>query len=152
MGREIRKVPANWKHPRKDSGSYWPMHNHHYKAEAERWEREYKQWLEGKHESQSSSCNYFWEYDSPPDEMYCLPEFNGEPTHIQIYETVSEGTPVSPVFADKSEMIEWLVGEGYSREAAEGFAKSEWTMSGIFSATTGFVKDIEACASFKDSK
>ena len=41
----------------------------------------------------------------------------------QMWETVSEGSPVSPVFPTKEVFINWLIGEGYSEGAAEQFAE-----------------------------
>lgn len=47
----------------------------------------------------------------------------------QVWETVSEGSPVSPVFADPDALIDWLCQpgdkslQGYSRKAAEQFVK-----------------------------
>jgi len=48
---------------------------------------------------------------------------------FQVWETVSEGSPISPVFSTQSEIIVWLMGEGYSRKAAESFIESEWVPS-----------------------
>jgi hypothetical protein len=39
----------------------------------------------------------------------------------QLWETVSEGSPISPVFPTKEEFLEYILGEGYSREDAESF-------------------------------
>lgn len=56
----------------------------------------------------------------------------------QIYETDSEGTPVSPVFASKDELAEWLVTEGgYSRQAADMFARDGWAPSFMRTPATG---------------
>lgn len=57
----------------------------------------------------------------------------------QVWETVSEGSPISPVFSTPEELIEWLTqpGErrGYSRDAAENFVRGDgWVPSMI---TTG---------------
>jgi hypothetical protein len=41
----------------------------------------------------------------------------------QMWETVSEGSPVSPVFADKESFVNWLIAQGYSEGAAEQFAE-----------------------------
>ena len=30
MGRELRKVPANWEHPKDEDGKYHPMYNQYY--------------------------------------------------------------------------------------------------------------------------
>ena len=59
-----------------------------------------------------------------------------------MYETVSEGTPVSPVFETKAELVEYLVRHGdywdqsrgdggWDRKSAEGFVDKEWVMSGM---------------------
>jgi hypothetical protein len=63
----------------------------------------------------------------------------------QVWETVSEGSPISPVFASSQELEKWLVGQGYSAEAAHGFSKTGWTMS-MMQVGGKFYKDIEACA------
>ena len=40
---------------------------------------------------------------------------------FQIYQNVSEGTPVSPIFCSKDELCEWMVAQGESPEAAAAF-------------------------------
>ncbi len=64
-----------------------------------------------------------------------------EMTHYQLYENVSEGTPVSPAFATEDELINYLVEYGdfwgsyrgepnrYSREAAESAVRGGYTPS-----------------------
>jgi hypothetical protein len=49
----------------------------------------------------------------------------------QVWETVSEGSPISPVFATKDELVTWLISEGYSETAARSFIESEWVPSMI---------------------
>ena len=44
----------------------------------------------------------------------------------QLWETVSEGSPVSPVFASREEFVEHIVQSGYTRVAAEAFTTSSW--------------------------
>jgi hypothetical protein len=61
----------------------------------------------------------------------------GEATHYQIYEDVSEGTPVSPIFASLDEMKTWLLEQGYSEKAASKFVKYGWAPSMIFSSEKG---------------
>lgn len=108
MGREIRRVPKDWKHPEQKNGNFKPLFG---------------------------------------DQMQCKRE---DSTCYQIYETVTNGTPVSPVFETKEEMIEWMVSpidmksrytylssndghvtsmQGATREVAEAFVKSEWAPS-----------------------
>lgn len=96
----------------------------------------------------------------PPDHDYHRPKWDdGAATWYQVYETVSEGTPVSPPFETQDELIEYLVKDGdfwdqkrrkegrstimncdpWSREAAEKFVKSTgWAPS--FIVTGGQVK------------
>lgn len=50
----------------------------------------------------------------------------------QVWETVSEGSPVSPVFNSAESLVSWLESEGYSRLAAENFVKSGLVPSGVF--------------------
>jgi hypothetical protein len=49
----------------------------------------------------------------------------------QLWETVSEGSPVSPVFPDKEAFVQYLIGEGYSEKAARNFTESGWAPSGV---------------------
>jgi hypothetical protein len=42
---------------------------------------------------------------------------------FQIYENVSEGTPVSPIFRSGEELRQWMVAQGESPEAAAVFLK-----------------------------
>lgn len=37
MGRELRSVPANWEHPKKDNGEYQPMFNEYYGDALNEW-------------------------------------------------------------------------------------------------------------------
>jgi len=47
----------------------------------------------------------------------------------QLWETVSEGSPVSPVLHTREEFVDYLVEQGRSRTAAERFADSGWAPS-----------------------
>ena len=63
----------------------------------------------------------------------------------QMWETVSEGSPVSPVFASADELVAWLVeSEGYSPQSARSFVESGWAPSliavsgvGVWDGITG---------------
>lgn len=63
----------------------------------------------------------------------------------QVWENVSEGSPVSPVFATSAEIVAWLVGQGYSQAAAEGFVRSRSAPSMVMAEGTLY-KDIESSA------
>jgi len=62
----------------------------------------------------------------------------------QVWETVSEGSPISPVFDSSDKIINWLIEKGYSRSASEKFIESEFALSGILSNGL-LLKDIESC-------
>lgn len=65
----------------------------------------------------------------------------------QVWETVSEGSPISPVFADREGLIRWLMSPAYSwgtsrpltRQQAENFTESAWAPTMVLSAETGLV-------------
>ncbi len=157
MGREIRMVPPNYKHPVYTAetapypnhiGCGCPMYDEPYRQAMDEWIKEYNLWNAGKHQDQQKEyCEEALtrEYDTwagtPPDSKYYRPDWKPEEmTWFQVWETVSEGTPVSPPFATKEELIEHLVkfGDdwdisrgigGWSRKAAELFVKGEYAPS-----------------------
>jgi hypothetical protein len=47
----------------------------------------------------------------------------------QVWENVSEGSPISPVFAAEQDLINWLTDQGYSEGAAEEFARGGYAPS-----------------------
>jgi hypothetical protein len=131
MSREIRRVPKDWEHPR-EAGHYKPLLDKsysqaildHIKGELPwylRHPRHLKEWFE---------C---W-----PDREYCRPHWSkSEATHYQIYEDVSEGTPVSPIFENLGEMKAWLLEQGFSEKASSKFIEDGWAPSMIFSPEKG---------------
>lgn len=135
MGREIRRVPKNWEHPRYDEKGRWPghhipMHDCDFETAAAQWKDDFAAWEDGDHPDlcQSASIDLaqtteFWEWESPPDPDTCRPKFTSEPACLQVYETVSEGTPVSPVFETEGEMVAWLIAQGHSEHAAREFVR-----------------------------
>ncbi len=130
MGREIRRVPADWEHPRDAAGVYCPMHDYDFSDALRKWVREWEKWEKGTHPDREGRDYPYWEWaGGPPRPEYCRPVFEEEPTHYQIYETVSEGIPVSPVFADKEDMYDWLLAEGYSETASRRFIEAGWAPS-----------------------
>lgn len=146
MSREIRRVPPNWEHPKNEDGHYVPMYDYDFDTALEKWLAGYTLWKKGEHEDQIKHPQYkddeYWlHHGGPPDPDYCRPAYEEEPTWFQVYETVSEGTPVTPPFPTKEMLVEYLVEHGtfwdqgqwgkggWSRESAEYFAKAEWAPS-----------------------
>lgn len=149
MGREIRRVPPDWEHPRYTAenarrpewvGSEIPIYDNDYETAAEEWIADLLEWRDSP--DRKPGC-YFWEVESnPPDpERYRKRKWTPEEaTHVQVYETVSEGTPVTPHFATKAELVDYLVAYGdfwdqrrgdggWERQNAEQFVESEWACS-----------------------
>jgi len=120
MGREIRMVPPNWEHPKKDDGGYEPMLDEDMGSALDRWIEEYQLWQKGEHPSQNADYEYWeWEGDPPQSDWY-RPKFTEKPTWYQVYETVSEGTPVTPPLETKEKLIEYLVAHGDFWDQARG--------------------------------
>jgi hypothetical protein len=49
----------------------------------------------------------------------------------QLWETVSEGSPVSSVFPTEEQFIAYLISQGHSEKAARNFTRIGWTPSGL---------------------
>lgn len=118
MGREIRMVPPNWDHPRVMRGNgelgYKPMYRGTFEDAAADWKDGYEKWQAGERpEWYTPKSNEYWEYaGNPPQREDYEPWNPEEATWFQVWETVSEGTPVSPPFATREELIEYLVKHG----------------------------------------
>lgn len=154
MGREVRRVPLDWKHPtNKDQqekhgqfdpnafthpDSPHPLHDQPYQLACVKWKYGFREWEQGER-SKFYAENYpegeYWDYcGMPPDrKFYRDREWSKEEaTAFQLYETVTEGTPVSPVFATAEELEQWLVtNEGMTPEGAHYLISSGSTYSGI---------------------
>lgn len=155
MGREVRRVPPNWEHPKDERDRYIPMFDEDYETAAAKWLAECIRWAYGTHEmlidhpERKRESPFYWEYEGePPNRDSYRPKFDTEPTWYQVYETVSEGTPVTPPFATKEEVVDYLVehgtfwdekrGEGgWKRENAESFVNAGWAPSMIVEVNNG---------------
>lgn len=139
MGREIRKVPKDWKHPKNDKGRYKPMFEEVYIDVLNEWWQNHLLWEQRKHPDQEDypeqikNCQHYAEWHgNPPDvDRYNLRKWTAaEVTCFQVYETITEGTPVSPVFEHMKDLEHWLVEEqGYSRQAAIEFCKTGFAVT-----------------------
>ena len=118
MGREIRRVPANWNHPRDKRGHYIPLKDNFNKSLAE-WIEEEQKWnaglrndWEGNWKSIETEYRHYsyseWAGKKPIKEDYMPDWLPQERTHFQMYEDTSEGTPISPVMPDEESLAHWL--------------------------------------------
>lgn len=146
MGREIRRVPPNWKHPLKEGedAEYRSFRGHTYPNFQPKFEESFKEaasnWKKGFNEHKPSKENDFaeyWEFEgNPPDRDWFVDYNDEEPTWFQMYETVSEGTPVTPPFETQQELIDYLCTQGtywvptpWNRDSAEKFVSSGYAPS-----------------------
>ena len=115
MGRELRKVIANWEHPKKEhKDRYQPMRDIPYIEAINEWIENHLLWEKGEHPDQPNEYVHYAEWDgNPPDVEYYRPNWKKEDmTWFQVYETVSEGTPVTPAFETRDELVDYLVENG----------------------------------------
>jgi len=122
MGREVRRVPKNWKHPKDKNGIYIPLFNGTGFAEkCKDWDEEKKAWKKGfrkdfctkkwiKIEDKNLKYSYEEWNGEKPDKKNYMPEWSEkEKTHLQMYEDCTEGMPISPVLETPEELAIWLV-------------------------------------------
>jgi len=170
MGREIRRVPKGWEHPRDEDGHFRALYDQDYQSAAEEWWEAAVAWQDGsgldEHEQQHRlKHTWYWDWDGgPPDKDSHRPAFAEPADHFQIYETVSEGSPVSPVFASAEELVEWMCQpidwsseynrgadwqcmQGRSRESAEAFVEAGSVCSFMVSPGRGIADGVEALVS-----
>jgi len=162
MGREIRRVPEGWEHPRytKDNavrrwggttseGEYRPLYDSDFHSAMSEW---LTSW--GACDTPEKRTAYLADEGGPPSPEYHRPEWSDEErTHFQMYETVSEGTPLTPPMPSLDALAEWLSTNcdfwdkgPLTREQAKAFCRSGWTPSFVFTPETGLLSGIEAIA------
>lgn len=146
MGREIRMVPPNWKHPRGQDHEYTPLFDSTVEEAWADWQKEYAAWIAGGFEEARKMYRYnpaepyrsFCDYHGePPDPKHYRPAWTEPATWFQVYETVSEGTPITPPLPTKEALIEYLVTSGdywggkWDRAAAERFVDRGHAFSAV---------------------
>jgi hypothetical protein len=153
MGREIRHVPQNWKHPKtidKYNGKerFRGMFQRDFKEAYADFEKELKEWYKEREAFENGKVFSYGDKFYSKKNGNTYEDWAGEPPTppnpydympygkwYQLFETVSEGTPLSPPFETKKELIEWLVnnkdywGHQWTKEQAEGMIKNEYVPS-----------------------
>lgn len=154
MSREIRHVPENWDHPKKADGQYRPMFKLDFQESYNDWKIELDEWYEcyerfehgesfggnyGADVINKANCNTYEDYGGQPPVPPNPYDYMPKGDWVQLFESVSEGTPISPPFKTKQELIDYLVKNGdfihtkWSQKAAEDIVNTEWAPSGIMS-------------------
>jgi hypothetical protein len=140
MGREVRRVPKDWQHPKKRHFNYLkscyeevyqPMFDRPFAPEMREWIAKWEAWERGERPdycSDESKNLPFLEWDSPPpDPAYYRPDWPEETrTHLMMYEDTSEGTPISPAFETPEELARWLADNKASAFGSETATYEDW--------------------------
>jgi len=114
------------------------MYDRQFAGAAKEWKDEFAKWEAGERPSYCSADDAkleAWEWiGKPPDRKYYRPFADEEATWYQLWETVTEGTPVSPPFATLEELVAHLAkfGDDWDRKRGDG----GWGLA----AATRFVK------------
>ena len=179
MGREVRMVPPDWVHPydfndrsrahvRGSCVSLRPLLSGNFDEALADWQRERAQWDAGLVRDYSKDgeawtqrpddCSADDWHGVRPEPGDYMPAFApGTATHCQMYETTSEGTPISPVFATPEELARWLTDngtsafgdttasyEGWLRVAKGGYACSGVMIGGVMTSGVDGLTHLES--------
>jgi hypothetical protein len=161
MGREIRRVPPNWEHPINEKGKFEPLCGENYHMVSATWIEDFNEYQKTKKIRNTVGVyQYYWEYDPPPNEDDYVNYTEADATWYQVYETISEGTPLTPPFETEQELIEYLVNNKdywaqgpFEREVAERFVLiDKWVPSMIAYRTESSVEIFNGieCVKAKD--
>ena len=130
MSREVRMVPKDWEHPKNSDGRFYPLYDSSYANDA-------KEFMAIANEKGLQEAV---DWMGCPDINDYMPEWDdSERTHLMMYETTSEGTPISPAFKTPEELARWLADNkassfGNSTATYDQWlktCKSGWAMSAV---------------------
>jgi hypothetical protein len=138
MGREVRRVPATWQHPKDQHGSYIPLYpGNQFAQTIIHWREGDAMWSLGFKKSYSTDgsgwelhgeVGPYSEWDGEcPDPAEYMPAWPDEfCTHMMMYEDTSEGTPLSPAFETPEELARWLADNGASAFGNDTASYEAW--------------------------
>lgn len=136
MGREVRRVPATWEHPKDERGKEIPLHDGYNKRLAD-WDERNAKWAEGLRDDWKGGWKSLdadernmsfveWDGERPQQDEY-MPDWpEAERTHFQMYETCTEGTPISPVMETPELLARWLADNGASSFGNQTATYEQW--------------------------
>lgn len=133
MGREVRRVPADWQHPiDPETGRFKPLfEGGNYADRLKEWNDENAKWSVGIFpeyaDAEDRKLSYSeWAGDQPKSENYMPVWPDHECTHIMMYEDTSEGTPISPAFKTPEELARWLADNNASAFGSSTATYEQW--------------------------
>lgn len=174
MGREVRMVPADWQHPTDGKYAngetrYVPLLDGSFDTDAAEWDEARRQWDAGYRKNDFLGDEWIprspndpdsyegWAGDQPRAEDY-MPNWPEEQrTHYMMYESCSEGTPISPAFETPEDLARWLADNNASAFGSQTASygqwlatiKRGWSVSAIASGGA-FMSGVEAMADDAD--
>lgn len=141
MGREVRRVPADWQHPKEKKPDwrngrmvecYKPLFpGERYQSSVDEWDNGCAKWKRGEFPDYADETNKKMAYEQwagqrPHKDDY-MPDWPAEQrTHLMMYEDTSEGTPISPAFETPEELALWLVDNNASACGNDGASYEGW--------------------------
>ena len=131
MGREVRMVPKSWGHPIREDGSFIALHESNFDQCAADWDKESAEWASGNYpdyaDEESKKLTYSeWNGGRPEEEDY-MPSWSANvANHYMMYETTSEGTPISPAFDTPENLATWLCNSGASSFGSRTASYEGW--------------------------
>jgi hypothetical protein len=134
VSRKVRRVPLDWEHPRDERGALVPLLARVHAEEAARFDREKAEWDRGEYPGYACADSRdmtFEEWDGPrPVAEDYMPVFPADAElGICMYEEVTEGTPISPVYPDtpegRSDMAAYLA--AHPGGISVGMTAADWT-------------------------
>jgi hypothetical protein len=139
LSRELRRVPLDYKHPI-ENGRPTPLFLEFYEDALEQWVAQWREWQAGTHPDLQEGGLHgpdkpkplyaAWDGDPPSCERYLQERWPEDvEMGVQMWETVSEGTPISAVYPDTTEgrraMAEELV-ETSGNTILAHFTAGDW--------------------------
>lgn len=124
MGREIRRVPEWWEHPRDEHGAYIPLFDRSYDEAVRDYQYAVGLWRACRHPSQvewpdqTKGVSYDeWESGPPNPRFYRQESWTEDDVTIWVlYESVTEGTSASPKFYSLKGLLQWMLRNGYTQD------------------------------------
>ncbi|MEW8051290.1 MAG: hypothetical protein AB2754_15910 [Candidatus Thiodiazotropha endolucinida] len=138
MGREVRRVPKDWQHPKNEHGHYIPLYDGaDFSRQVKEWDEGAAKWAEGLRDDWSGGWTpleddekdmTFEDWCGPrPEAKDYMPEWpERDRTHLMMYEDTSEGTPISPAFETPEELARWLADNNASAFADMTATYEQW--------------------------
>ena len=142
MGREVRRVPADWRHPKDGNGRYIPLRKGDYAALAAQWDEGQRKWDLGwiithsvlaggpawRPRDEHTRARTYEEHAGPRPlaDAYMPASPAAQRTHWQMYETTTAGTPLSPPCVSAADLAKWLADHHADAGVGMTATEAEW--------------------------